>query len=112
MKTKKMKLLDIVAYNVKKLPHGRQPEVVIGVELDAATFASVREVLGNPDVRSVVYSHKQDVIESVEVVVDGVRFRAHRSRPATAAEIARLDGPATTEHKIEYRTASAEGVER
>ena len=67
-------------------------------------MASIREVLGDPPIKDVVYSHEKEVIRSIDVEVDGIRFRALRVRAATSEELARLDTDAAHTYRTEYKT--------
>ncbi len=93
-----------IAARINALAGSNRRDVSFGALMDEETFSRVRAQLDNPPVKSTLYSHDREVIESISVEVDGVTFRAQRARAATPQEIARITtDEKAVDHSIAYR---------
>lgn len=94
-----------IAETIRAIPGNKRPEVTLGVNLTATAFDQIRAALGNPPVKKTIYSYDMYVIESIDVEIGGVEWRALYTRPATAEEIAKLDrgDGLVHEHNTSYR---------
>lgn len=102
--------LNNIAEELSALQLLQTIDVCLGACVSPAEFQRMRALLGDPPIVVTVYSadtwrRDPEVIVKAEATIHGVHFYVMSNRPATAEEVARLDGAGSHEHRTNYKSA-------